>query len=435
MGFQGVIAKMAGRPRYHPSILLKIYIYGYLNRIQSSRRLERETHRNVELMWLTSRLTPDFKTIADFRKNNGKAIQQVCKEFVLICRRLDLLSHDIVTVDGSILKAVNTRDKSFSKAKIKIRKQEVEDSIDRYLKDLDAADKEAPSGSSARVEQMKDKLARLKLQLKGLEKIKLEMEESEKDYVSLTDPDSRLMKGGQGIQVAYNVQTVVDSKYHLIPAHEVTTEPSDRKQLFNMSMQAKEIMNTDSLSVLADAGYYKGSKIKACQDESITCYLPKPQTSGNKSKGLFGREDFKFNVEDDAYTCPTGEYLTRRTKTKDKTEGKKSYRYWTNAWGQCPIKSKCTTSKESKTISLWEHESIIDDLSERMLENPEMMKVRKQTIEHPFGTIKQWMGATHFQMRRLKNVKTEMSLHILAYNIKRVINILGIKALMAEISV
>ena len=274
IGFE-LVPKQTGRPGYHPSVMLKIYIYGYLNRIQSSRRLETETNRNVELMWLTSRLSPDFKTIADFRKDNGNAIQQVCKEFVLLCGQIGLLKNGIVVIDGSKFKAVNNRDRSFSEKKIELRIEEVEKSIKSYIENLDEADKADPDGLSAKTVRMKDKLERLELQLKGLKENKIKLEASTTKTISLTDPDSRLMKGGQGITVGYNVQAAVDPEFHLIAAHEVTTDPTDRKQLFNMAKQAQDVVETENLTVLADRGYYKGTEILACKEAGIETFVPK----------------------------------------------------------------------------------------------------------------------------------------------------------------
>jgi transposase len=432
LGFHRVDPKNTGRPGYHPSTLLKLYVYGYLNRVQSSRRLEQESHRNVELMWLIERLQPDFKTIADFRKDNGKAIRQVCKEFVLVCRHIGLLNHDVVAIDGSKFKAVNTRDKSFTKNKIKLRIKEVEESIDCYLRDLDAADKDDSGGSHAKVDRVQDKLKRLKLQMNGLKEIEAEIEQSPDKQKSLTDPDARIMKGSMNSRIAaYNVQSVVDPESHLMIAHEVTQEPSDRRQLFNMATQANEILQSDNLKVLADKGYYKSEEILLCHEAGFTTYLPKTYTSDNAAKGLFTRSQFIYIKEDNEYECPAGERLTWRSRIVE--DGRDLDTYRSAACPQCKIRNQCTSSKQSRKIKRWMHEELLDALEDRMELEPRIMTLRKQTVEHPFGTIKHWMGATHFQMRRLENVKTEMSLHVLAYNMKRVINMIGVKALTEAI--
>ena len=275
LGFDGVIPAETGRPAYHPAILLKIYIYGYLNRIQSSRRLEREAQRNVELMWLTGRLMPDFKTIANFRKDNSKAIRGVCRQFVLLCQQLGLFGENLVAIDGSKFKAVNNRDRNFTSAKLKRRMEEIEASISRYLAVLDAADRQIPSASAPDTASLEDKIAKLKAQMKELQGIETQLNNSPDKQVSLTDPDARsMMTRGSGI-VGYNVQTAVDTQHHLIVAHEVTNSGSDRDQLSSMAKQACEAIGAETLSVVADRGYFKGEEILACHDANITAYVPK----------------------------------------------------------------------------------------------------------------------------------------------------------------
>ncbi len=283
LGFDGVIPAETGRPAYHPSILLKIYIYGYLNRIQSSRRLEREAQRNVELMWLTGRLMPDFKTIANFRKDNSKAIRGVCRQFVLLCQQLGLFGENLVAIDGSKFKAVNNRDRNFTSAKLKRRMEEIEASISRYLAVLDAADRQIPSASAPDTASLEDKIAKLKAHMKELQGIETQLNDSPDKQVSLTDPDARsMMTRGSGI-VGYNVQTAVDTQHHLIVAHEVTNSGSDRDQLSSMAKQAREAIGAETLSVVADRGYFKGEEILACHDANITAYVPKPMTSSLNS--------------------------------------------------------------------------------------------------------------------------------------------------------
>jgi len=280
-----------GRPAYHPSTMLKIYVYGYLNRVQSSRRLEREAQRNVELMWLTGRLAPDFKTIANFRKDNGKAIRLVCREFVMLCRKLNLFAEAFVAIDGSKFKAVNNRDRNFTKAKLKRRLQQIDESIERYLGQIASADRQETSVVKDKMQRLEDKIAALKKDMARLEKLEVRMLEAADQQISLTDPDARSMAtSGRGTgMVGYNVQTAVDAKHHLIVAHEVTNVGHDRTQLANMAAQAKEAMETDELTVVADRGYFKGEEILTCENNGITTYLPKPQTSGSMRKGLFSK--------------------------------------------------------------------------------------------------------------------------------------------------
>ena len=418
-----------GRPSYHPATMLKLFIYGYLNRIQSSRRLEREAGRNVELMWLLGRLSPDFKTIADFRKNNTQAITQVCKEFVLICRKLNLFADSLVAIDGSKFKAVNNRNRNFTEAKIKLRLKQIDESIARYLGQIATADRLELATSKNKVERLEKKINKLKKEVDQLNKIQTQLKEVPDKQVSFTDPDARSMAtSGRGTgMVAYNVQIAVDSQHHLILAHEVTNQGHDRAQLANMATQAKSVLDVDHLTVVADRGYYSGEEIKACDDEGITTYLAKPQTSGNQAKGYFGKRDFIYHAEEDEYECPAGERAIYRMSGEEK--GKIILRYWSSECIRCEMKSQCTTSKYRR-ISRWEHEAILDELEDRMEREPDMMKVRRSTVEHPFGTIKFWMGSTHFQMKTIKRVSAEMSLHVLAYNLKRVINIMGSKQLM-----
>ena len=421
-----------GRPAYHPSTLLKIYVYGYLNRVQSSRRLEREAQRNVELMWLTGLLAPDFKTIADFRRDNGKAIRLVCREFVMLCRKLNLFADAFVAIDGSKFKAVNNRDRNFTKAKMRRRLQQIDESIERYLGQIASADRQEAVIAEPKTQRLKDKIKALKQEMAKLKMLEVRMLAAPDEQVSLTDPDARSMAtSGRGTgMVGYNVQTAVDSRHHLIVAHEVTNAGHDRTQLFNMSKQAKEAIGATKLDVVADRGYFKGEEILACDEAGITTYLPKPQTSGNMAKGYFGKRDFIYIAADDEYQCPADERLIWRFQTKEK--GLVIHKYWSSSCPRCAIKSQCTTSPYRR-VTRWEHEAVLEVLEARLDREPERMRVRRQTSEHPFGTLKAWMGYTHFQMKTLKHVSTEMSLHVLAYNFKRMLSILGAKPLIAAI--
>ena len=433
LGFERARAAATGRPGYHPAVLLKLYIYGYLNRVQSSRRLEREAGRNVEVMWLTGRLVPDHKTIADFRKDNGAAIRKVCSQFVELCRRIGLLSVASVAIDGSKFKAVNNRDRNFTKAKMARRMKQIDDSVSRYLHQLDSADRQEPTAAIAsRVERLHDKIGKLREEMQRLRVLEKQMMASPDEQISLTDPDARSMATsgrGSGV-VGYNVQAAVEIDHHLIVAHEVVQTGSDRAQLVAMGQQAKEALGVDELDVVADRGYFSADQIKECADADITPTLPKPQTSSNRKKGMFVKGDFRYVADEDAYVCPAGETLIWRYVTEE--GGLVVSRYWTDACGSCALKDQCTTGKERR-ISRWEHEHLVEAMQRRLDENPEAMRQRRETVEHPFGTIKMRLGATHFLMKRLTNVKTEMALSVLAYNLTRVMNIIGIKPLMAAI--
>ncbi len=433
LGFVRVAPRETGRPGYHPSVLLKLYIYGYLNRVQSSRRLEREAGRNVEVMWLTGRLAPDHKTIADFRKDNGPAIRKVCARFVSLCRQLELFAAASVAIDGAKFKAVNSRERNFTRAKMKRRLAQITDSVARYLHQLDSADRQEPSlALETKTARLEEKIATLKDEMQRLEKLEARMLATPDQQISLTDPDARSMAtSGRGSgMVGYNVQAAVDTTHHLIVAHEVTNVGTDRSQLATMAKRTKAALKADELDVVADRGYFNSVEILACDKDGITVTLPKPLTSGSMAKGRFGKQDFVYVAADDVYRCPAGERLVYRFTNEEK--GLMLRRYWTNACQTCVIKDQCTTGK-LRRITRWQHEHVLEAVQQRLDEHPEKMRQRRETVEHPFGTIKYWMGYTHFQMKTLKRVGTEMALHVLAYNLKRVINIIGIAPLIAAI--
>jgi transposase len=436
LGFDGVIPEETGRPSYHPATMLKIYIYGYLNQVQSSRGLERECRRNLELIWLTGRLAPDFKTIADFRRDNGPAIRKVCQKFVALCRGLDLLDASIVVIDGSKFKAVNAKTKSFTREKLKRRLGEIDAAIEKYLVELDRADevlsKTGMTVPMARLERAIKKLAYCRREANALKAIERRMDSSGETQVSLTDPDARAMAttSRKPRVVGYNVQSAVETKHHLIVAHEVTNLGYDRDALAMMVRAAREEMSSDDIEAVADKGYYKGEEIVACEEAGIPVTVPKPHTSNAGAHGRFDRADFTYIVGDDAYVCPAGARLTYRFTNTE--AGKTLHSYWTDACGNCAIKDRCTTSKERR-VRRWEHEGILERVQQRLDDDPNRMSLRCQTVEHPFGTIKSWMGATHFKMKTLKHVATEMALHVLAYNLKRVMAVLGVPKLLGAI--
>ena len=430
IGFKGVTPLKTGRPAYHPAVLLKLYIYGYLNRIQSSRRLERESQRNLELIWLLERLTPDFKTIANFRKDNGPAIRKVCVQFVALCRKLNLLSEATVAIDGSKFKAVNNRDNNFTTNKIKRRREQIEASIERYLSALETADRQEQADfTEAKIQRLQEKIAMLKQQMAKLDTIETELEKTPDKQISLTDPDARSMAtSGRGSgMVGYNVQTAVDTQNHLIVAHEVTNVGHDRNQLANMAEQAKAAMGASKLNVVADRGYFSSEEIRKCHENGVTPIEPKCTTSGAKADGRFDKADFIYDKVKNEYQCPAGERLIWRFSTIE--HGLNHSKYWSSQCPQCPIKSQCTPS-DYRRVSRWEHEELLDAMQTRLDQAPDSMRIRRQTVEHPFGTLKAWMGSTHFLTKTLDRVSTEMSLHVLAYNLKRVMNLMGTTALM-----
>jgi len=433
LGFGRAEPEVTGRLGYHPAVLLKLYVYGYLNRVQSSRRLEREAGRNVEVMWLTGRLAPDHKTIADFRKDNGPAIRKVCARFVELCRQIGLLATASVAIDGSKFKAVNNRDRNFTEAKMQRRIAQIETSVARYLDQLDTADRQEPSEALAmKVTRLQEKIGKLREEMRRLEAIEARRQASPDGQISLTDPDARSMATsgrGSGV-VGYNVQAAVETGHHLIVAHEVINVGNDRGQLSEMSGKAREALGVEEFDVVADRGYFDSEEILACDRAGITVTLPKPMTSGVTARGRFGKQDFRYLGDEDVYVCPAGERLAYRFTSEER--GLTLHRYWTNACSSCPVKDRCTSGRERR-ITRWAHEDVLDAVQRRLDENPQAMRQRRETVEHPFGTIKARMGATHFLMKRLRNVRTEMALSVLAYNLTRVMNILGIGPLIAAI--
>jgi transposase len=429
LGFEGTDPAITGRPAYRPAVLLKIYIYGYLNRIPSSRRLEREAQRNVELMWLTGRLAPDFKTIADFRRANGVGIRNVCRRFVQLCRELRLFSQALVAIDSSKFKAVNSRDRNFTPGKVDKRQQQIEQSIERYLAALETADRTQPAEVEAKTERLREKIKTLREQMQRMDVIREELKRQPDEQLSQTDPDARSMIShakGTGV-VGYNVQAAVDVKHHLIVAHEVTNVGNDRSQLTKMAIAARDAMHKHRLQALADRGYFSGPEIKACTEAGITPLVPKPMTSNAKAEGRFSKADFIYIAKINEYQCPAGQRAIYRMTTIE--HGLRLHRYWTSACPRCPIKPRCTPS-DYRRITRWEHEAILEAMQRRLDRKPTAMTLRRRTIEQVFGTLKHWMGSTHFLTRGLEHVGTEMSLHVLAYNLKRVINLLGMAKTM-----
>jgi transposase len=432
LGFD-VEPEAMGRPGYHPGVMLRIYLYGYLNQVQSSRRLERECGRNLELIWLTGRLKPDFKTIADFRKNNGPAIRKVCQQFVALCRDIKLLDSDIVAIDGSRFKAVNAKAKNYTRGKLRQKLGEIDRAIERYLGELDRADEVFEQTGTvmpeARMERALRKLEHLQKEAARYRSIEKRMDETGETQVSLSDPDARSMATTPRMPrvVGYNVQTAVEAENHLIVAHEVTMQGYDRDALSMMAVAARDAMASDQIEAIADKGYYKSEEILACEEVGVAVVVPKPQTSNAGARGQFDKADFAYDAEADAYVCPAGEQLIYRFTGQQ--DGKAIRTYWSSNCAGCVIKEKCTNSKERR-IRRWEHEDVLERVQQRLDKDPTQLAVRSMTVEHPYGTIKSWMGATHFKMRRLKNVATEMALHVLAYNMTRVMNIMSVPALI-----
>ena len=388
-----------------------------------------ETRRNLELMWLVGRLAPDFKTLADFRAENAAKDQECVPRVHRAMSQLGLVSEATVAIDGSKFKAVNHRDRNFTSGKMKTRMALIEQSIAEYLTQLDRMDRKETPSAPRQVTRLKERITTLKQEMRRLWVLKSRMDAAPDGQVSLVDPDARSMASqgkGTGI-VGYNVQTAVDTKNHLIVTHEVTNVGSDRHQLKKMADAAREALGTEKLTAIADRGYYSGEEIKACDDAGIVPLIPKNFTSTSRADGRYDKSDFVYVRRRDAYRCPAGEYAIRRFTSFEK--GMAIYKYWSSACPRCALRAKCTTSAYRR-IGRWEHEHILEKMEARLNRDPTRMQLRRQTAEHPFGTIKSWMGATHFLCRTLPKVSAEMSLHVLAYNLKRVMRIMGPIALM-----
>ncbi len=434
VGFSGVVPEATGRPGYHPATLLKIYLYSYLNRIQSSRRLEREIQRNIELMWLTGRLMPDFKTIADFRRDNGPAIRAASAHFIVLCRQFNLFTRAVMAIDGSKFKAVNNRDKNFTVHKVAKRIEQVEASIARYLSALERADRQDDDIAEAKAARITEKIEGLRRQMRSLKEMERQVEAAPDKQVSLSDPDARSMAtSGKGTgTVGYNVQIAVDAEHHLIVTHEVTNVGSDRAQLTYIGTKARDVSGYAEVTVLADRGYYNRDEMLACEGTGIQPCIPKTQTSANAKRGHFTVADFIYDPDNDRYTCPTGKHLSKGKVRSGRRQDIDHYRNLT-ACATCALKSKCTHDKH-KRLKRWEHESVLDKMQARLDRMPDAMTIRRQTVEHPFATLKAWMGSTHFLTRTLEKVKTEMALSVLAYNLKRMVNIFGVRPPMNAIT-
>lgn len=434
LGFERAVPNETGRPPYYPGDLLKLYIYGYLNHVRSSRRLEKEANRNVELMWLLGKLAPDFKTIADFRRDNRQAIRAVCREFTLYCRELGMFGGELVAIDGSKFKAVNSRHRNFTERRLKGTIQRLDEKIERYLGELDTNDEQESESYKPTAEELREKIEALKKRKREYEALQGQLEESGEKQISLTDPDARSMpRGGKrGTEVAYNVQMSVDAKHHLIVDHEVTNKVTDQGQLSTMAIRAKEVLQVEELEALADMGYYDGKQVKTCLQEGITPYIPKPNTSANTRLGLYGKQDFRYDPQNDCYWCPPGKELTYRFQT---TEHGREIRYYaTSACKHCDLKPKCTRSKQGRRITRWVDEALLEEMERRVQAEPEKVKRRKCIVEHPFATIKHTMNQGYFLMRGLPKVRSEMSLTVLAYNIKRVVRILGVQEMVEALA-
>jgi len=435
LGFEHATLKETGRPPYDPKDLLKLHLYGYLNRIRSSRLLERETKRNLEVMWLLKRITADHKTISDFRGANQKAIRGVFKEFFLICKQLGLYGSELSAIDSSKFKASNARDKILDKEKLEKKIKKIEESIDSYLKELEDNDNAELKCKEMTKEELDKKIETLKKKKDRLKKAEKELIKSTEDFISLTDSDCRLIKDKNGIEPAYRMQTAVDAKHSLIIDYQMTKDAADNNHLSEMAIKAKEALGVEELTVVGDAGYYDGIEVKECEDNNIITYvpIPKPKISSktNVPEERYYYDKFPYDQQADIYNCPEGEKLIY--KRTDKKDGKNIRIYYTNKCSSCKNKNRCTLSPRGRQIHRWEHAAVIDRLKERLEKKPEIISRRKAIIEHIFGTLKKVWNYYGLQHRGLKNVSTEATLMCLTYNIRRAISIVGTKKLIMSL--
>jgi transposase len=432
-GFGRVQAKTTGRPGYDPADLLKLYIYGYLNRVRSSRRLAVETRRNLEVIWLLRRLTPDFKTIADFRRDNSTAFRQVFREFVVLCRELDLFGRELIAVDGTRIKAVNSRERNFTKAKLAKAMAESDERLARYLKQLDEADKDGEDArESGTVERLQEKIAAIRERRERLDDHGKALADSGEDQISLTDPDARAMHSSSRVGVGYNIQIAVDTKHKLIAEQQVHNKVSDLGLLTETAEAARETLDVAQIDAVADRGYFKIEDIEACEMAGIVPYVPKPQRGSAVAKGFFPKDQFRYDAEADIYTCPGGAAL-RRVHSRP-VRGEIRVFDYANAAAckSCALKTRCTAAAYRK-VARYENEAVLDRMAKRLAARPGVLDERRESVEHPFGSVKQWMGQGAFLMRRLENVRAEFSLTAIAYNLRRAISLVGIPALIAAV--
>src|SRR5271163_1577017 len=448
-GFAGVTAKPTGRPGYAPKDLLKLYIYGYLNRVRSSRRLEAETHRNIEVIWLLRHLKPDFKTIADFRRDNRNAFRQVFREFVLLCRQLDLFGRELLAVDGTRIKAVNNKDRNFTRGSLTQFINLADAKLEDYLQPLDQSDVTENGTVGSRVKNLAEKIAAIGKRRTRCKAMLEELDRTGEDQISLTDPDSRAMAAHTRVAVGYNVQIAVDVKHKLIVEQQVTNQVVDmgkagqrfrqaqlggmarRGMLTQTAEPAKEVLGVETIDVVADKGYFKIEDIEACEKTGCVPHVPKPQRGSSVREGFFRKDEFRYDARRDAYVCPAGQLLTPIRHGRLRDLEKIDYGN-PKACRDCPLRARCTNGVRS--VSRLEYEDALDRMAERLRARPEMLARRREVVEHPFGSIKQWMYQGAFLMRGLENVRAEFSLTALAYNLRRALNILGVEAMVRAVA-
>jgi transposase/IS5 family transposase len=430
LGFARARCADTGRPPYAPAVLLKLYLYGYLHRVRSSRMLEAECQRNVEVLWLLGKLAPDFKTIADFRKDNLQPLKAVARQFTLLCRKLELFGGELLAIDGSKFTAVNARDQNFNADKLKELIARADARLTEYLQQLDSVDATEPGGVGLSRTELAAKIAALQDKQDWHKELLGELD-AEQKQISVTDPDTRKLPTAHGMIVGYNAQVAVDAKHKLIAADDVTNAGTDYQQLANVALAAKANLELTQTEVVADAGYYNASEVSRCLEHGITPYIPKADTSANTKLGLYGKSQFRYDATQNEYVCPAGGALTYRFSTYEL--GRELQYYRANGCKVCALKSRCTRNKGNRTITREANEHLMEAMARRMKAQPHKFKLRKMLAEHPFGTIKRWFGYTHFLLKGLAKVQCEWSLTTLVYNLKRVLNVVSFQKLMAAV--
>ena len=420
-----------GRPAYSPADLLKLYLYGYLHQLRSSRRLEAECTRNLEILWLLRQLRPDFKTIADFRKDNAKAFKAAVREFTQLCRDFNLFGGQLLAIDGTKIKASNAADRNWSQAKLEKQQAQIEARLQEYLKAMESADAADAPAAALSAEELKAKIARLTERQTQIQERLQTLEQTGESQLSATDPDSRGMKGAHGHVVGYNVQGSVDAKHHLLVTVEATQTVVDQGQLADVAQAAKAELGIKSADVVADGGYFKSEDIKTCQEMGLEAHLPTVENSPSERAGLYGKADFRYYAEKDVYHCRNGSELSRSRQAHDK--GREMFHYENaKACANCPIKARCTKAGH-RTVSRWKHEAVLERMSAAKAAHPEKLAARKTLIEHCWGTIK-WLLPGGFLVRGKEKVGAEVSLAHFGYNLKRALAVLGLEKLLAALA-
>jgi len=425
--------RKAGQPAYHPKMLLKLYLYGYLNRVRSSRRLAMECQRNLEVIWLVEGQRPSHQTIADFRADNLAALKQVTKDFVQVCKELDLFGAELVAIDGSFMRGNVGKDSIYTANRLKRALAHLEADIAAYLQELAEADQQECARQPKEGELAK-KLEQLRQRQQKRQGQLTELEASSGTQIAEVDADARLLNKGSGTVAGYNVQVAVDSQHSLIVVAEAVQDGNDEQQLAPMGEKAKAVLGVETLTTVQDAGYFNVQQIKDCEDQGITPYVPEPDRQAQtRAEERLGREDFPYDAQANVYRCPQGQELKFSTTQRKGQKVIHLYRSSLPVCAACPLKGQCLPKKTAyRTLSRWEHEDRLEAHRQRMVKDgPEKMRQRAATVEHIFGTLKQWCGWTHFLLRGLEKVQAELSLLMLAYNFKRVLTILGLPAFRA----